>query len=215
MHKLNERGSLLIPLIITGSLLFFSLIFAFWAFAGRQEYKNDVDGKIAEAVEAAEDQLSIEKEQEFAELQKSPYETYTGPSAFGTLSITYPKTWSVYLNDSSSTQPVKGYMHPDIVTAEKQGSIFAFRFEVVNQNFDAVAKTFDGKVKSQDVTYTVYRIPKQQSVAGARIVGIIEDKTQGEMVILPLRDKTIKIWTEGSDYRKDFEAILQEFNFVP
>ena len=216
MHKLDEKGSLLIPLIITGTLLVFALVFGFWAFAGMQDYKNNSDAKSAEAVKVAEANLSIKKDAEFAEIQKSPYKTYQGPSTLGTLVITHPKTWSSYVvNKGSGTAQLSGYMHPDVVPDTESDANFAFRFEVVDTAYDAVLKTYDSDVKSGKVSATAYRAPKVDSVLGSRIKGEIEPKKQGTLVLLPLRDKTIKLWTEGSDFEADFQTILESFSFIP
>lgn len=216
MVKLNEKGSLLIPLVVTGTLLLFCLVFAFWAFVGRQDYKNNVDAKIEEAVAVAKDQQKIELEAQFAEDEKIPNRTYQGPTTFGTLNITYPKTWSVYIDErGSGGTPLKGYMHPNYVPVDEPDKTFAFRFEVVEQDIDQVVKSFDSSVKTGRVKVSPYRAPKVEGELGSRIVGEISTKKQGDMVVLPLRDKTIKVWTEGSEFRGDFNTILETLTYIP
>ncbi len=217
MNKLDERGSLLVPLAVVSALLLFSLIFGTWAFAGRQEYKNNVDAKIAEAVAATEETVALRKDAEFAEASKLPYRTYQGPSTYGSLNISYPKNWSSYIDESGrGNTPVSGYGHPDFVpsTSVRENN-FALRFEVQNTAYDAAVKSFDSSVRSGSVRASAYRAPKVDSVLGMRLEGEIESRKQGVMVLLPLRDKTIKIWTEGQDYRTDFAKILEEFSFTP
>ena len=43
------------------------------------------------------------------------------------------------------------------------------------------------------------------------------EKVQGTMVIVPIRDKTLKVWTESNSvFLKDFnEAVLANLTFVP
>lgn len=215
MHKLNEKGELLIPLIVVGVLLLGSLAFGFWAFAGRQDYKNNTDQKIAEAVKAAEEVLTIKKDAEFAEEQKLPHTSYTGPAAYGTLDITYPKTWSVYVDeDGGNSQPLNGYMHPRYVMADGDSS-YALRFQVLGQAYDQALKQFESAVRQGKVSVAAYRLPKVESVAGSRLQGEVVSKKQGVMILMPLRDKTLKLWTEGSEYTSDFETILQNFTFIP
>jgi len=214
MHKLDQRGELLIPLVIVGTLLFASIGFSTWAFMGRQDYKNNVDQKIAEAVEVAEENLTLKKDAEFAESYKLPYTTYRGPAAFGTLTIQYPKTWSNYLSETGGT-PVDGYMQPNFVSANKNDTNYALRYQVSERQYDEEIKTFDSKVKNGRVTSSAYRLPKQESVLGLRIEGEIDNRKQGVMVLLPLRDKTIKIWTEGDEFRSDYAKILDELTFIP
>lgn len=216
MHKLDEKGLLLIPLVVVAVLLLTSLGFGFWAFAGRQDYKNNVDKKIAAAVEAAEVKLAAEKDAEFAEKEKSPYQTYQGSATYGSVVITYPKSWSAYIDESpGGSTVVSGFFHPNFVPAADSDATFALRFEVVNTAYDAVMKSFDNNVKSGKVRSSAYRAPKVDSVLGSMLEGDISNKKQGVMVLLPLRDKTIKLWTEGQEFRSDFSAVLEAFSFIP
>lgn len=215
MRKLDEKGDLLLPLVAVIVLLLGSLGFAVWAFMGRQDYKNNTDEKISEAVAVAEQALTIKKDAEYAEAAKSPYVTYQGPGAFGTLTIPHPRTWSVYADQQGrSSQPVDGFMHPGFVSADENTN-YALRFQVIEQTYDAVLKTFDGAVKQGKVAVAGYSLPLVQSVLGSRLEGEVVSKKQGVMVLLPLRDKTIKFWTEGSEYGADFEEILKQFSFIP
>lgn len=214
MHKLNQKGSLLVPLILVSTLLLASIGFGTWAFMGRQDYKNNSDQKVAEAVEVAEENLAIKKDAEFAESYKLPYTHYRGPAAFGTLTVQYPKTWSNYVNESGGV-PVDGYMQPGFVSANKKDTNFALRYQVTQRHYDEEIRQYESKVKSGKVTTKAYRSPKQESVLGIRVEGEIDNRKQGVMVLLPLRDKTIKIWTEGNEFRSDYEKILDELTFVP
>lgn len=214
MHKLDQRGSLLIPLVLVSVLLLTAIGFGAWAFAGRQDYKNNVDAKIAEAVKESNNLLTIEKEADFAEREKEPFTTYKGPSAFGSLSITYPKTWSAYILEvGSGPTPVEGYLHPRFVPNTQSETSFALRFDVLDSNYDQQVKKFESKIKSGKITAAAYRAPKVEDIAGLLLEGEIDIKKTGTMVILPMRDKTIRIWTEGQDFRKDFDKMLETFSF--
>ncbi len=213
MLKLNNNGSLIIPLVIVGLLLFTSLGFGYWAYAGRQDYKNNVDTKIAEAVEVAEEKLDIEKEADFAERFKLPNKNYQGPDTLGSLNITYPKTWSAYIVESNSTIELNGFLHPDYVPDIRSDTSFAFRFEIVNTNYDQVLKTYDAKVKLGKIKVEPYRLAKVDSALGTRLIGEIDIKKEGVLVLLPIRDKTIKVWTEGQNFKGDFETILTSLTY--
>ncbi|MDQ3123336.1 MAG: hypothetical protein M3Q14_01475 [bacterium] len=216
MHKLNQEGSLLIPFILVFFLLAGSIGFGAWAYMGRQDYKNNVDAKIQEAVAAAEDKLSAEKESEFTEREKSPYRTYQGPIAFGTVRLTYPKTWSAYVDEGNSdSSSVVGYFHPKFVPDIESETSFALRFEVESTPYDNYMSGVQGAAGSGDVKVSAYRAPKIKSVLGSRVEGEIDENKQGVMIVLPLRDKTIKIWTEGDSFRGDFTKILSQLSFVP
>lgn len=216
MRRLDEQGSLVIPLAISVVLLICAFGFGIWAFAGRQEYKNNADQKVAEAVAAAKESLTIEKDAEFAEQYKLPYETYRGPAALGTLTVERPRTWSVYVNEnaSSSSDPLDGYMHPSYVPAGKSVNI-ALRFQVTNDSYEDELKSFESSLRNGKVSVAAYRLPKVASVLGSRITGEVVSGKQGDMIMLPLRDKTLFIWTEGGEFRSDFAKILETLTFVP
>ncbi|MDQ3065316.1 MAG: hypothetical protein M3Q36_03540 [bacterium] len=216
MHKLNQQGSLLIPLVLVVLVLFASAGFGAWAYMGRQDYKNNTDAKIEEAVEVANEKLSDELNVEFAELQKNPNNRYKGPVAFSTLQLVYPRTWSAYIDEGDSrATKIFGYFHPKFVPATDSDTSFAFRFEVESKTYDVIMRSVESSVKSGKVKVSAYRAPKVKTALGSRVEGEIINKKQGVMVILPVRDKTIKIWTEGDTYRGDFEKILSQLSFVP
>jgi hypothetical protein len=216
MQKLNEQGSLILPLVIVVVLLVGALGFGGWAYTSRQDYKDNVDEKIAEAVEASNEQLSIEKDAEFAEREKSPLRNYLGPSALGSVSVVYPKTWSAFIDEGAGGKAeLNAYFHPDFVPPEESEVSFALRLEVVNQTYDQVIKSYDSKVKTAKITATAYRAPKVTSELGVQLRGEIDSKKQGVLVLLPARDKTIKIWTEGQNFVNDFNAVLDSLTYIP
>ena len=217
MRKLNQAGSLLLPLIIVIVLLLGALGFAGWAFMGREDYKNNSDAKAAVAAEAAAKAESIKKDAEFAEAEKSPTKTYTGPTTFGSLTFSYPKTWSAYISEANkSSTAVEGYFSPNFVPDIQSEISFALRIQIVSTPYATVLKGYDSSTKGGKTTVSAYRAPKVPDSLGSMITGDIATKKQGTMVLLPLRDKTIKIWTEGSDYIGDFNnIILAGLTFVP
>jgi hypothetical protein len=219
MRKLNQAGSLLLPFIIVFVLLLSSVGFGAWAFTSRQDYKNNSDKKAAAAAAKATEAESVKKDAAFAETEKSPLKTYTGPSTYGSLTIQYPKTWSAYIseNTSSGAQPVDGYFNPNFVpNVQSTGTNFALRIQVINSSYASVLKTFDSSVKAAKTSVSAYRAPKVTSILGSLVSGQVNGQKTGTMVLLPLRDKTIKVWTEGDDYKGDFmNTVLANLTFVP
>lgn len=217
MRKLNQAGSLVLPFIIVFVLLLGSLGFAAWAFTSRQDYKNNSDKKAAAAAEEAVKAEDVKKDAEFAEKEKSPLKTYVGPATFGSLTIQYPKTWSAYISEGNAAQPIDGYFNPDFVpNITSQSTNFALRIKIVNSDYTTVMKTFDANVAIGKAHVTAYRPAKVQNVLGSMISGTVAANKQGTMVVLPLRDKTIELWTEGADYVNDFNnTILPNLTFVP
>lgn len=217
-HQRGEINVFLIPLILSVLLLIGAGIFGYWAYTGREDYKNNVDQKVSAAVTLARQQEAAVKEEEFIQREKLPFRTYNGPGDFGSITISYPKTWSAYISDDGSgSTPVDGYLHPSVVpSTTNQNNMFALRVQVLSQNYSDVIATFSSKVQSKMATVSPYALPKVPSVVGVRVEGQIVGNKTGNMVALPLRDKTLEIWTEGNQYRNDFNNnILPNFSFVP
>lgn len=217
MRKLNQAGSLVIPLFIVIVLLLGSIGFGAWAYLERQDYKDNSDQKAAAAVKKAVAAEDVKKDAEFLEKEKSPFKVYTGPATYGSLTFQYPKTWSAYISEiGKSSTIVNGYFSPNFVPDVQSATSFALRIQVVSSDYATVLRGFDSYVKTGKVTVAAYRAPKVSGTLGSRVTGEIETKKTGSMVILPLRDKTIKVWTEGTDFVKDFDnIILPDLTFVP
>jgi hypothetical protein len=222
MNRLNERGAmniLLLPLIIVLVFLVGALGFGFWAFAGRSDYKNNSDQKVSAAVqEAIGTQKALDAKQA-AQDAKKPYDTFIGSAAYGNVTINYPRTWSGYVvqNDRNTSKPISGYFQPSIVPdVNSSQSTYALRVELVQQSYDNVISSFASSLKEGKVTLEPYKLTKVPSVVGSRIEGQINSTKQGVMIALPLRNMTLKVWTESNDFKADLDtAILPNMSFVP
>lgn len=209
---------LLIPLILAVVFLLLALGFGFWAFSGREDYKNNVDQKISTAVEVAKKETGTEKDNEFIEREKQPLKDYKGPSAFGSVQVRYPKTWSAYIDEAGSgSTPVNAFFHPSYVPSIASNDFnFALRVQIVDRPFADELRTYDTQVKSGKSIAQPYQPANIANVLGVKLEGEIVTKKQGIVVLLPLRDKTVKVWTEAEQYKKDFtENVLPNFSFTP
>jgi hypothetical protein len=221
MIKQQELGAinmLLIPLILVVLLFFGAAGFGFWAYGGRQDYKNNVDAKITVAVNKAKQQTQALDAQAYAEREKQPFNTYHGPQAFGSIVAQYPKTWSAYVaEDSTSNDPVDGYLYPGFVpNLQNQNSSYALRIQVTQTTYSDVLAGYTGLQQDQKVTIKPATLPKVPNVTGVRIDGQVTPQKQGSMIVLPLRNMTLKIWTEDSQFENDFNNyILPNFSFSP
>jgi hypothetical protein len=216
----SERGSMLIlvPLVLAVVMLVAAVVFGGWAYGKMQDYKNNVDAKVSVAVDAAKQQEAAAKDAEFAQLEKQPLKSYTGPAAYGSVSIKYPKTWSAYVSDSDSSTPyVDGYFYPNVVPdIQSPSSAFALRVQVVQQSYSNVLTGLAGFVQQKQATVTPYAAPKVPSVIGVRVDGKLGSQKSGSMVVLPLRNMTLEIWTEAPSFQNDFDKnILPNFTFAP
>lgn len=218
LDMLGEINALLIPFVLVFLLLIGSSGFGYWAYMSRQDYKNNTDSKVAIAVQAANKQLTAQLDARFAQEEKSPYLTYNGPEAYGSVKIIYPKTWSAYaaVNDGSDT-PLDSYFYPGAIPdITDQTNTYALRTQVMAQPYSQELQQYQAQAQGGQVTVKPYALPKLPNVVGVYLTGQVQDQKQGEMVLLPLRSQTLAIWTESAQFEGDFNnIILPNFAFSP
>lgn len=208
-----------ITLSLLGLLTIGGAVFGYWAFGERQTYKNDTDQIVAQEVDSAK-ALQLEQDNaRFAEEAKKPLKPYTGPSAFGSVNLLYPKTWSGYIDIApSGGTEFSALFHPDTVPAQtgRSAAAVALKVEVIATEYSSMMRQRETKVKSGELTATAYVFPKQPEQIGTRFVGKITSDLTGTEILVPLRDKTIVVTTQTEQFLKDFnENILPNFTFQP
>ena len=210
---------LLIPTIALGVMLLASLGFGFWAYTEMQDYKNNTQEKIDDAVAIAKQETATAKDNEFLEKEKIPHKTYQSADALGTIFFEYPKTWSAFMTEEKDTNngvPIDGYLHPDFVPGVQSGTDFALRVQVASQAYNEVIGQYESKVKQGKVKIFPFKLEKVPSVLGVRVEGEIEEGQVSYLIALPVRDKTLLVWTESTTYLDDFnKIILPTLSFVP
>lgn len=216
----DQAGSvaLVVSLVVTVVLLIGALGFSFWAFSGRQDYKNNVDQKVAVAVAEAKQSEANRKDKEFAEISKSPLKSYIGPSDFGSINLLYPKTWSGYVAASNERTPfIDGYFNPGVVpSVDEQESTFALRIRVSSDSYSEIMSNYQSSVEEGTVKVSAYRLKKVPKVIGSKVVGEIDNEVKGTRIVLPLRANTLEIWTESDKFLEDFNKyILPNISFSP
>lgn len=216
-QKKQKPWGLIIALVVFVLAFLGSSGFAFWAYAEMQDYKNNSDQKVAAAVDAAIEETKKVEEQKYAEQSKSPYLKYSGPDTFGRVRFDYPKTWSATVDESSGSTPVNGFFHRGVVPGPRSGAAFALRLEVLEQPYDRVLGSYESSAKRGTVRVSPFKAERVPAVLGARIDGEVEREKQGSAVVLPLRDKTIRISTlSGQSFGKDFDdVVLKTLEFTP
>jgi type II secretory pathway pseudopilin PulG len=217
MHlRENQKGNidpLMIPLVVSVILVVGLAGFGIWSYMGYLDQKDNTDQKIAAAVAEAEATQADKLEADFAEREKSPTKTFISSASIGSIEITYPKTWSAYVEQNESgPKPLNAFFHPKYVPSD--GTLYALRLYVDESNYSKSVTDFDKSIEKGLVKSKPIRI---NGITGMRFDGQIDKDFVGSMVIFPLRDKTVKIWTESSDiFEKDFNnIILKNLTFEP
>lgn len=207
-------NALIIPLILAVVFFFAALGFGLWAYSSRTDYKNNVDAKIATAVEVAQKETATEKDNEFIEREKQPLKEYKGPASFGTISLKYPKTWAAYVEESPTG--LEGYFYPNVVPGTDSDTAYALRVQVVDKTYTDELRNYDSSVKQGKTKAAPYKPVNVENIVGTQLTGDIGDNKTGTLILLPLRDKTIKIWTEADQFNADFfNNVMANFKFIP
>jgi hypothetical protein len=205
--------------VILETVIMLGLIaFGLWAFNGKQKYQNNADQLIAAASAQAVQQTEASDATKFAQQAKLPLATYRSAEAVGSLVVSYPKTWSAYVDESGGGGgSVAGYFDPNFVPAlNASTSVYALRFVVVQQSFSQVASQFTSNATGGNSTVAAYALPKVPSAVGIEVTGSIGNQKNGIMAVLPIRGNTIEIWTEAPQYEADFtKDVLPNFSFSP
>lgn len=220
--RLGEQGDinvLLVPVILLAVFFVAAAAFGVWAFGSRQDYKNNTDAKVNAAVQANTTAVQTADAKRYAEEAKQPLKSYTGPDAYGSVKVLYPKTWSAYIDTTSTSTPLDAYFHADYVPSIDSKQTYNLRVQVSALSYSTVLQRYGSLIKAGKVSATPYALPQVKSVTGTMLTGQVVPGSvtaSGTMVVLPLRSTTLEIWTESPSYVTDFTTyILPNLTFAP
>lgn len=208
---------------ILAGLLVLSLIFGLWAFSALQAANKKANNSTSQAAAAQKSQQDALKK--YNDLLKQPYKTFKGPDNYGTVTFSYPKNWSAYVDSTGANEPINAYFYPDQVPSVQSGTAFPLRVELLNSDYASVVAQYTPQVTQGSISSHAYMPPamaKNPSVQpGIRLDGAIDQSStgttlQGSMVILKVRDKTLQIYTQVNSNLSDFNnVVLNSLTFVP
>jgi len=209
IYKIATFASIFVLLVISGFLYkYYNL--------GTQKEKNivaKIEKASQESGEKKKKEVTQEYEKKIKDAAANPWQSYKTEDIFGAFTIFFPKDWKVNISkDMSHTEQFRFLADPNWVMATKgeKGPFTALAVSVINENY---AKKVD------DMEYTnkkknIYTISDESvsGIGGKRFVWKNPDsKLKAVFVLLPFRDKTIKIGTEDYNaYSQTFESILKK-----
>ena len=171
--------------------------------------------RVATEVEAQKKLISDQKQAEFDEREKAPYKFWTSPTQYGSIKVGFPKTWSYYLSLSDvgggGDKEVDLYAHPDYVPGLASESKYALRLTLESTDYNKALEQY--RRDSEEKKLSISTI-QNSNVSGVKIRGSIGDEVNGTMVIFPIRDKVLSVWTESPDYEADFENIVLKLSLI-
>lgn len=209
--KRNLIETIILVLVSIVAVTFMGL-FA-WKYIEWDSVKTNIDGQIDKAVATAKAELRTELEDEFAEREKYPYRTFTGPVDYGSLSFEYPKTWNVYVaKDASGGGDFEAYFNPGEVQPVSSNTINALRVTIKDQAFDTAIRSYDNYVNNGRLTLAT-RLIDGKVIANV-YTGELLNQIYGVMAAFKLRDKTVLIQTDANIFSDEFYKLLDTVTFV-
>jgi cytoskeletal protein RodZ len=176
------------------------------------DLRTNFDTKADSAVAAAKKTQADTDENKFTAREKEPNREFIGPDDLGRLTFSYPKTWSVYVNKNSTDTngQYEAYLNPLVVPMVASSQVFALRVVIEQKVYSDAIKNFDslvsnGTVKSSDVSIN--------GNSGKRFDGQLTTDMGGSVVMFKVRDKTLSIFTDGTAFLADYNAIISTIKF--
>lgn len=207
MKSKGYVNPIVVPLVMAVIVSLVLGVFTYIYYNKYNEQKTQVDSLITTAVDEAKTQQAAELEAKFQEDLKNPYEVYTASSEYNAVAVTYPRTWSSYVVAKSGATKLllDGYFHPTTVPDVRGEVNFALRMTLERTEYAGEVDDYQKLVEKGEIKATAITV---NGVKGVRLTGAIDKDINGIMVILPIRDKTLKVWTEALAYAKDFNEII-------
>lgn len=161
---------------------------------GRIAQKEDDRGKIKDANE-------------------NPYRTYQADPSNGSFSLTFPRNWSLSTSSSGADQLI-GFADPDFVDQKKNKYALRFilrdaKYPTQKDKYQNLVKNSKGKLKGEDT--------EASGIKGSKYTGFLEDvKSNGIVVLIPVRDKTLLIQTDNSElFTQNYQEVLNKAKILP
>lgn len=211
----NERGAvsggligiilLTLAVVVLGGL-------SIWLYVQYSDQKTNVDGKIEAAVATAKRDQAETDEAKFAEREKEPNRQFVGPTDYGRLAFSYPKTWSAYVaKDGSKGGTYEAYLNPvKVPPVGASAQRFALRVLIEEQDYQEVIEDYESLIDKGDLKSST---TSSNGKSGTRLDGSFNKDVRGAVVIYKLRDKTISIFTDADTFKPDFEKIIKTIEF--
>lgn len=204
------------PLLIASILLGLLVVgFAgafFWSYTNYVDQRDNTTQKINVAVTEAKKAQTAEDEKNYLETAKQPYSQLVSPDDLGRVTVSYPKTWSVYVAKSNSTA-YEAYLNPGSVPAVTSTQAFAARVTISDGNYEDVVGMYTSLVKKGDLTSAPITV---NNFSGVKLEGKFSATRSGSAVIFKVRDKTLVIATDVDTYKNDFNNIIvKSLDFNP
>ena len=206
-----------LPIFLAAVLLVLTIamgVVAIYYILKYNEQKSTVDQQKTAAAQTAREEQKQADEAAYAERDKLPYRSYEAPAVLGAIKIEFPKIWNVYaVEEEKSDTQLDIFMYPGVVRAEKSSTeAYALRVKLQRKLYQDVVKANQQKVEKGELKASAVTI---SGATGTRYEGEVVQGRSGSLILLPVRDKTLSIWTESPDYLNDYNQIIEKLAISP
>ncbi len=214
---MNSRGIVNVLLVTAIFMTFTTLALGGTSIYFISEYnkaKTTVDQQKADAAAAAREEQKQADEAEFVQRQKEPNRNYSAPLVLGALNISYPRNWNLYAEEKPEAGlQLNLFWNPDLVQSENTyDGTYALRAILEKTVYNLAVAKRQSAVEKGELTAEPITV---SGINGTRYRGRVAENHTGILVILPIRDKTLSIWTESIDYTNDFNTIIERLAVSP
>lgn len=209
----SSLSILTIVIIVIISLVATTFIGLFvWMYFQWDAAKTDVDGQIQKASAIAVKANADKLESDFIEREKYPYNKFSSPEEFGSLSFEYPKTWSVYVANDKTGDKYEAFLHPGVVNAINRKDIYALRISIINQRLEKALEKYNRAVEDGKMSLTIREVGGENANL---FVGTLPDNKdlQGNVLIIKIRDKVAIIQSDAMAFNDDYHKILDSVTY--
>ncbi|MDO4730038.1 MAG: hypothetical protein Q4A96_02470 [Candidatus Saccharibacteria bacterium] len=210
--KRRDSGALgrLIALVIGCLLASAAIIALLIFFLKSRDIDLNSESWTAKAIESGKLEQQQEDDARYLEEDKKPFIEFKGvPSDLGALSFTYPRTWSVYVDeDGSNRSEYSAYFRPsEVLPTDKESSRYALRLKIVDRQYTEVQAEYNN---NEGLTAVVGGTTKSDNgVSMIRYDGTIDEGITGSVVLVEINDKTAILQTDADTYEDDYELVLK------
>lgn len=217
----GSKGLLKTITIIILSLALVTFVGLFvWMFMRYNEANTDLEGKLEIARTEAANAQEEKDYEAYQEEVKNPYQSFTGPTDYGSLSFMYPKTWNLYVpDDASDGRDYRAFFNPGQVDkVDNPTTIHALRVTIKDESYDDVVKSYQSYVEREEKGLAVksIQIGKDGVITANLYTGTLPDTEDltGHIVVFKIRDKAVILQTDSMLFEGEFDKLLSTVTFV-
>lgn len=207
-NKKAEGSKTIIIFVLAILVAIFAGLFV-WKFLDWSNVNSTIDYKVEQRVADQERQIGDRLEAAYEAERNSDTTTFLGPNVYGSLTFSYPKTWSAYIekDESLNNGIYSAYLNPSSVGPITADSVFALRIRIENTDIKQAVASYDKEV--MDGTMTSSAVSLNNSSLSATVYTKNDNSSKIAVFKIPNRNQVVILSTDSAkNFGKDFQNIL-------